>query len=132
MLVIADNKLENFANGNGYTYLNSLVLKLYKSNTTPTPATRAGDLTICDFAGYANQNANDWLAVDLDGDATVFTETPVHLFTCTGAGGDIYGYALFEAGGDLVITERYIGAPFAITAGLAFGVRLYFSWIVQV
>ena len=130
MLVINKDKLINFATSDVESYLNTLVLKLYQNDITPDPDTDQTDLTISTFTGYSNQNANDWSTPIAQTSTLVFMDTPTHTFVCTGGGSqEIYGYGLYEAGGDLVISERYASAPFSISPGLAFGVALYFEWV---
>lgn len=94
----------------------NLVLKLFKSNTTPAEADTAGTYTEADFTGYS--------AVTLTGSS--WTVTPgapssasyaQQTFTSSAdqSAQNVYGYFLVQtSSGTLVYAERFTGAPFVI------------------
>lgn len=95
----------------------NLVLRLFKSNTTPAEGDTAGTYTEADFTGYA--------ALTLAGAS--WTVTPgapsqaayaQQTFTSSAeqASQSIYGYYLTRlTGGELVYAERFTDGPYAIT-----------------
>jgi len=94
----------------------NLVLRLFKSNTTPAEGDTAGTYTEADFTGYA--------ALTLAGAS--WTVTPgapsqaayaQQTFTSSAeqASQSIYGYYLTRlTGGELVYAERFTDGPYAI------------------
>ena len=94
----------------------NLVLKLFKSNTTPAEADTAGTYTEADFTGYS--------AITLTGSS--WTVTPgapssasyaQQTFTSSAdqSAQNVYGYFLVQtSSGTLVYAERFTGAPFVI------------------
>ena len=91
----------------------NLVLKLFKSNTTPAEADVVGTYTEADFTGYA--------AVTLTGASWVVTGNPItyakQTFTSTAGSQNqpVYGYYLVRAtGGELVYAERFTDGPYTI------------------
>lgn len=90
----------------------NLVLRLFTNNITPGETDTAGTYTEAAGFGYA--------AITLTGATwTVSGVTqiayPEQTFTFTGALGNVYGYYLTRAtSADLVLAERFTGAPFAI------------------
>lgn len=90
----------------------NLILELYTSNTTPAETDVIGTYTLASGNGYAN--------VTLVGASwTVSGTTQIayaeQTFTFTGALGNVYGYLLKrESSLDLVLAERFTGAPFNI------------------
>ena len=90
----------------------NLVLKLYTSNTTPAETDTAATYTEATGFGYG--------AITLTGASwTVSGTTQIayaeQTFTFTGALGDVYGYYLIRATSlDLILAERFTGAPFNI------------------
>ena len=90
----------------------NLVLRLFTSNTTPAETDTAGTYTEASGSGYA--------ALTLTGASwTVSGTTQIayaeQTFTFTGALGNVYGYYMTRASsGDLILAERFSGAPFAI------------------
>src|SRR3990167_1427120 len=89
-----------------------LVLELFTSNTTPGETDTLATYTLASGFGYA--------AITLTGASwTVSGTTQIayaeQTFTFTGALGDVYGYLLKRATSlDLIIAERFTGAPFNI------------------
>lgn len=89
-----------------------LVLELFTSNTTPAETDTLVTYTLASGNGYA--------AITLTGASwTVSGTTQIayaeQTFTFTGALGNVYGYLLKRATSlDLIIAERFTGAPFAI------------------
>ena len=91
----------------------TLVLKLFSSNTTPGPLTVLGDFTEVTGGGYAAKtlSAGQWT---VSGNSA---STTAQLFTFTSAIGQIYGYYLVGAtSGKLIALERFISGPYNIAA----------------
>lgn len=94
----------------------NLVLRLFKSNTTPAEGDTAGTYTEADFTGYA--------AITLTGASwTVTPGAPTlaayaqQVFTSSAeqASQSIYGYYLTRlTGGELVYAERFSDGPYAV------------------
>ena len=89
----------------------NLVLKLYKSNTTPGETDTAATYTEADFTGYS--------AATLTGASWVVTGNPITYAkqTFTSSAGsqnqDVYGYYIV-AGADLIYAERFTDGPYNI------------------
>jgi len=96
--------------------LNNAVLKAYQNDLTPDNNTVLGDLTECDFDGYAGITLNAWLmaATNVDGKAEVAEQTR----TWTKAAGvndnDLYGIFVVSATGELLYVERNPAGPVTI------------------
>jgi len=90
----------------------NLILRLYTNNITPGETDTAATYTEATGSGYA--------AITLTGASwTVSGTTQIayaeQTFTFTGALGNVYGYYLTRAtSADLVLAERFTGAPFSI------------------
>lgn len=95
------------------------ILKLYKTDVTPSESDTAGSYTVADFTGYADatltatQSATTW-AVPTTSSGTTFSEygggTPLS-WTNSGASQTIYGYFVVEAsGGTLCWAEKFATA----------------------
>lgn len=95
------------------TAAQNLILKLYKSNTTPSNTDTAASYTVADFTGYANITLTGatWTS-NGSGVASYAQQT----FTCSGASSNtIYGYFVVQTtSGVLVYAERDASAPFNI------------------
>ena len=95
------------------TTTETLILKLFSSNTSPGPLTVLGDFTEVTGGGYAAKtlNATQWTI------AGNSASTAAQLFTFTSAIGQIYGYYLVGAtSGQLIASERFISGPYNIAA----------------
>jgi hypothetical protein len=93
----------------------ALVLKLYKSDTTPSETSVAGDFTEADFAGYAPipLTPASWSVGAPSSSAAYAKQT----FTSSAAQAAqlIYGYLLVqENSGNLILAERFIDGPYTI------------------
>ncbi len=91
----------------------NLVLKLFKSNTTPGNTDVVGTYTEADFTGYSSAT--------LTGASWVVTGNPITYAkqTFTSSAGSqsqsVYGYYLVRAtGGELVYAERFSDGPYVI------------------
>lgn len=93
-----------------------LVLKLYKSNTTPAETDTAATYTTADFTGYSNAplTGASW---------SVTTGAPSHAdyaqqtFTSSAAqtAQDVYGYFMIRTtSADLMLAERFTDGPYTI------------------
>lgn len=106
-------------------FLDGAILKLFKADYTPGPATVLGDLTAieADFTGYAASAAVVWGPVFTDAANTAFTVGDVKTFASTGSAvtNTIYGYWAQGAGG-LMYAERF-DAPIPVL-GVGDGVVL--------
>lgn len=95
------------------TAAQNLVVKLYKSNTTPAEGDTAGSYTEAGFPGYAavTLTGASWGAASA-GSIAYAQQT----FTCSGTStDDIYGYYVVQVtSGTLVYSERDASAPFAV------------------
>lgn len=92
----------------------NLILKLYKSNTTPSDTDTAATYTEATFPGYAaiTLTGASWNAASSGTIAYSAQQT----FTCTSTStDDIYGYFVVQAvSGTLLYSERDAAAPFAV------------------
>jgi hypothetical protein len=95
------------------TSLENLVLKLFKSNTTPAETDTAGTYTEADFTGYSS--------ITLTGASwTITADTASYAQqTFTSSAGsqnqDVYGYFLVRAtGGELMFAERFSDGPYNV------------------
>lgn len=89
-----------------------LILELFTSNTTPAETDVIGTYTLATGFGYVNITLTgaSWTA-----SGTTQIAYAQQTFTFTGALGNVYGYLLKRAtGGELVLAERFTGAPFNI------------------
>lgn len=95
------------------TAAQNLVIKLYKSNTTPSESDTAATYTEATFTGYSaiTLTGASWGAASA-GSIAYAQQT----FTCSGAAtDDIYGYYVIQTtSGTLVYSERDGSAPFAV------------------
>ncbi len=97
--------------------MNSVAAVAVSSNTTPTTATVLGDLTECDFAGYAAVNVTGWTAPSVAAHVATMTAAP-KTFTrsSTGASQNIYGYYVTDSGSTVLYwAERDGNAPIVVT-----------------
>lgn len=132
MLVISKYALPRFGEEDIQALLSGCTLRLFQNNKVPDVDDVEGDYTESTFTGYAAEVTPFWPTPALGPDDTVSMTHPTITFPCTGgAAQDVYGYYLTDATTGLILAERYSGAPFAISAGLAFAVQLYFSLILQ-
>ena len=91
-----------------------LVLCLYTNNITPGETDTIGTYTEAAGNGYANITLTgaSWTTTPGAPSSIAYAQ---QTFTFTGALGDVYGYFYKRAtGGELVIAERFTGAPFNI------------------
>lgn len=96
----------------------NLILRLFKSNTTPSETDTAGTFTEATFTGYSaiTLTGSSWSA-PVTGAPTSITYGSQQTFTASAGGqsDNIYGYYMTRATtGDLVWAERDGAAPFAI------------------
>lgn len=94
----------------------NLVLRLFKSNTTPAEADTAGTYTEADFTGYASITLTgaSWTTVQGAPSQASYAQQS---FTSSAdqASQNVYGYYLTRlAGGELVYAERFSDGPYAI------------------
>jgi hypothetical protein len=101
------------------TYYAGATLRLYSNNYTPITTSAAGNFTECAFAGYAGQVINAWGASYDAGGGIAECDHPQKTFSCTGAGGNIWGYYITTPGGLLVAAQQLSGV-FAIVNGQFF------------
>lgn len=94
-----------------------LSVMLFKNNITVAFATVLGDLTVCDFDGYAPIEIDDWGGGALVGESYELIGTIVRQWTIAGATNlpqTIYGYGLFVSS-SLHYAES-LASPIALTA----------------
>ncbi len=95
------------------TTTETLKLKLYTNNFTPTALSVLADFTEATGGGYAEKSlsASAWT---MTGNA--ISTTP-QLFTFTGSVGSVYGYYLVGAtSGKLIASEKFTSGPFNVAA----------------
>lgn len=93
-----------------------LYVKLFKNNLTPGAATVLGDLTECDFAGYAAVLVSSWGTVStVSGRASVTGSTCTFTRSSTGTAQNVYGYYVVSDG-DLLWVERDPSGPFSVAS----------------
>jgi hypothetical protein len=100
----------------GKTAGQNLVLKLFKSNTTPAESDTEATYTVADFTGYADitLTAANWVLTPGAPSSLDYAE---QTFTSTAGAQNqpVYGYYLVQAGsGKLVWVERFTNGPFTI------------------
>jgi len=95
------------------TSTETLKLKLYTNNFTPTSLSVLTDFTEATGGGYAEKSlsASAWT---MTGNA--ISTTP-QLFTFTGSVGSVYGYYLVGAtSGKLIASEKFTSGPFNVAS----------------
>lgn len=99
--------------------LNGLTMGLFQNDIVPTPSTPLASLTPADYDGYAEE-ANAWLAPTISDAGVIEVHGIVGEFRPTGSvtPNSIYGWYLKNAGGDLVASDRFAGAPLAMGSAL--------------
>lgn len=97
-------------------YGSTLVIKLFKSNTTPAAGDTAGTYTEATFPGYASQSVGTFGASTV-ASSTATATAAQNTFTrsSTGTTENIYGYYVLDSGGNLLWAERDPAAPIAMT-----------------
>jgi hypothetical protein len=101
----------------GKTAGQNLVLRLYKSNTTPDESTTEATLTEADFTGYSaiTLTASSWSYTAGDPGTLAYAQQ-----TFTSSAGSqsqaVYGYYVTQVtSGKLVWVERFTDGPYTIT-----------------
>lgn len=101
----------------GKTAGQNLVLRLYKSNTTPNESTTESSLTEADFTGYSaiTLTASSWSYTAGDPGTLAYAQQ-----TFTSSAGSqsqaVYGYYVTQVtSGKLVWVERFTDGPYTIT-----------------
>ena len=94
----------------------NLVLRLFKSNTTPSEATTEASLTEANFTGYVaiTLTAANWVITAADPSTAAYAQ---QVFTSTVGGQNqpVYGYYLTQVtSGKLVWVERFSDGPYTI------------------
>lgn len=99
----------------GKTAGQNLVLRLFKSNTTPDESTTEASLTEADFTGYAaiTLTAASWVYAAGDPGALSYAQ---QTFVSTAVQSQsVYGYYLTQvSSGKLVWAERFTDGPYTI------------------
>jgi hypothetical protein len=98
---------------------NTLVLKLFSSNTIPVPGTLLSDLTEVSQTGYAavTLTNSSWAiaASPLTGAAVATYAEQTFTFSSAASGVDVYGYYVTDTSGpNLLWVERFSTAPFSV------------------
>jgi hypothetical protein len=92
----------------------TLVLKLYSNNQTPTELDTASNYTEVSGYGYTSVTLTPGNFTFSEGDPTTATY-PQITYTFTGAAGYIYGYYVVQASSNaLVFANRFTNAPIQI------------------
>lgn len=94
----------------------NLVLRLYKSNTTPADADVAGTYTEADFTGYSAVTLTGASWTVTPGDPTTASYAQQSFASSANqTAQSVYGYYVTRAStGDLVFSERFSTGPFTI------------------
>jgi len=95
---------------------NAMKLVLYKTPVTPGPATAFADLTLADFTGYAAVAGQVFSAAYYDVDFTALSLGEDALFLCSGSAisNTIYGYALLDTAGAVLLAIFPFDQPVAV------------------
>jgi hypothetical protein len=99
---------------------NTMVLKLFSSNTVPVPGTLISNLTECSQTGYTPVTLTNtsWAvaASPLTGAAVATYAEQTFTFSSAAGGVDIYGYYVTDTAGtpNLLWVERFSSAPFSV------------------
>lgn len=95
----------------------NLVLRLFKSNTTPAETTAVGDLTEATFTGYSalTLTGASWTVSGTNPTSAEYAEQ-TFASSADQAAESIYGYYLTRTTtGDLIAAERFSDGPYNIT-----------------
>jgi hypothetical protein len=116
MSVLFTNRGEKIALQNlvNQTAPQTLILRLYSNNKTPTELDVAGDYTEVSGYGYSSTTLtpNSFVFVE---DSPSTATYPTITYTFTGAAGYIYGYFVTQtSSGNLVFANRFTNAPIQI------------------
>jgi len=93
---------------------------LFQNDYTPTPDTIIGDLTVATFTGYADVTLTTYSDPYLTADQRAAVLAPLAQFNAASpftVGNAIYGFAIKDVDGALVLAGRFPDAPIAM-AGL--------------
>ena len=97
-------------------YGTTLVLHLFKSNTTPAAGDTLSTYTEATFPGYASQNVTGWTGATVaSSTATSTADQKTFTRSTSGTAENIYGYYITDAGGNLLYAERDPAAPIGLT-----------------
>jgi hypothetical protein len=97
-----------------YVAPDTLVLKLYSNNKTPSKLDIAGDYTEVSGYGYSSVSLTPSNFTFSAGDPST-ASYPQITFTFTGAAGNVYGYYVIQGTtGDLIFANRFSNAPIQI------------------
>lgn len=89
----------------------TLKIKLFTNNYTPTPSASISDFTEATGGGYTEKILTSTAWTFANGIATC----PSQLWTFTGSVGNVYGYYLVrQTTGDVVAAERFTGGPYNV------------------
>jgi hypothetical protein len=97
------------------TYLNTLKVRLFKNNYTPTQASLLADFTASDVVGYAEQPlVIDTVTDNLDGTSTASGPLIIWTPTATTTTNSIYGVYVVDPGdgNKVIFSQRFTGGPF--------------------
>lgn len=99
------------------TTVRNLILRLYKTNVTPSETTVVGDLTEADFTGYAAITLTGASWTTSGGDpATGSYAEQTFSSSADQTPQSVYGYYLTRAtDGDLVAAEKFSNGPYVIS-----------------
>lgn len=96
----------------------NMKLGLFKSNTTIVAATAWGDLTACDFSGYAAQSVGFGSSAIVSGKASVTGSEKTFSHNGGGTSNTVYGYMIYDATGPtLIFAERFSGPKTMAASG---------------
>jgi hypothetical protein len=99
-----------------HTAPENLVLKLYKSNTTPAESDTAGTYTEADFTGYSSASLTGASWSITPGDPSFASYAQQTFTSSAGAQSQsVYGYYIVQASsGILIWAERFPDGPYVI------------------
>lgn len=109
--------------------LRAATLHLFQNDYTPDDESEPDDFEEASFPGYSSVSLEDFTNAYLNPFNQGETDTPLLLFTMTGAAptNNIYGWYMTDAADELMMAERNPGAPVPMNAvGAEYPVLLQF------
>ena len=102
----------------GNDVYDTLTLRLFVNNHTPTVTDTAGNYTECTLAGYAAValTPGNWSGSTSAGLATYTYPALIFTFSAYAGGSTIYGYYLQDADGNVILADL-LSPAFAVPAG---------------
>lgn len=114
---VGEQKIAQLITNSAATTGENLMIRLFKSNTTPTSTMTLTDYTEATFTGYAAVAATSASWTITPGAPTSAAQTAASTFTCSAATSEsIYGYYISqENSSTLMWSERFSDGPYVLT-----------------